>query len=45
MNKENQFTGGGGFLLVLGALAFFLPMSDAPLTAPVAESPGSAEGR
>ena len=28
MNKENQLTGGGGFLLILGALAFFLPMFD-----------------
>jgi hypothetical protein len=26
MKKENQLTGGGGFLLILGALAFFLPM-------------------
>jgi hypothetical protein len=28
MKKENQLTGGGGFLLLLGALAFFLPMFD-----------------
>ena len=28
MKKENQLTGGGGTLLILGALAFFLPMFD-----------------
>ncbi len=28
MKKENQLTGGGGFLLIIGALAFFLPMFD-----------------
>jgi hypothetical protein len=28
MKKDNQLTGGGGFLLILGALAFFLPMFD-----------------
>lgn len=28
MKSDNQLTGGGGFLLVLGALAFFLPMFD-----------------
>lgn len=28
MKKENQLSGGGGFLLILGALAFFLPMFD-----------------
>jgi hypothetical protein len=28
MQKDNQLTGGGGFLLILGALAFFLPMFD-----------------
>ena len=28
MKKENQLAGGGGTLLILGALAFFLPMFD-----------------
>ena len=28
MKKENQISSTGGFLLVLGALAFFLPMFD-----------------
>ena len=28
MKKENQLSSTGGFLLVLGALAFFLPMFD-----------------
>ena len=28
MKKENQLSSGGGFLLILGALAFFLPMFD-----------------
>jgi hypothetical protein len=28
MKKENQLTGGGGTLLILGALAFFLPVFD-----------------
>ena len=28
MKKENQLSSTGGFLLILGALAFFLPMFD-----------------
>jgi hypothetical protein len=28
MKKENSLSGGGGFLLALGALAFFPPMFD-----------------